>query len=808
MLKPFKAQGIVKNVIFLVTILSSTLHANAAEKVQDNTSTDAGQTRTSATVKKKPVVRSAQDLAQNGEEVMTVTAVAEDKKPGSKTTITAADMQKKGGNDFGTIMRYEPLISATGSSGGSSAGKSGFDRAGYTGYNIRGLESNRVGIDVDGIPQPNATGRSYASRAGLGTSGIGRDYIDPYMYGQVDIESGATSAERANTSIGGAVSFLPKSADDYLTPDKTTYFGYQSDYDSSDRSWHNGITAAAGDETLRGVVAISRRDGQETNNNSGTIDAYPANWHSTAVMTSGIWQPNDAHKFTGTVDYYEKVNHTHYDSWDNAGNAILGTAQQQSNTRRWGLSLKDEWTPFNDYVDAVVSKVYYQQAQAHDLTLMPADATTMETVYSDYDVDTYGGETSWLKTLGRHTLSAGLNARISQTSRPFRQEEGDTTNSSIMKPESDSRSYALGGFMQDNIKFDLDGHDFSVVPAVRLAYQKTKPRNLSELTTGSAVLDDTEVSTLYSKPNTDTQVLPSLSFMYDITPKLMTYLQYKRGAQFPDASQLYGSWNLGSSYAGRQQYALIGNTDLKTETSNNFEWGMKGEATEGVTFKTAMFYNTYKNFIANTRYTRSANPAMFGNVPSNIYTIYQAENRDKAYIYGGEVSTKLNYGSWFNRVNGLSTTLVLGYSEGKSKSGYDGDKYVDLDSVPPMKAIAGMAWDDPSGLYGTAVTATFVKGKKATATNRQSYTNNGSALTDSSTDYMRVPGYGMVDLTAYWQAAKHVRLNGGVYNLTDRKYWDYLSSRQLTDNTKQDAYNQALAVMPGRNFQLGVNVDF
>jgi len=65
-----------------------------------------------------------------------------DKKPGSKTTITAAEMQQKGGNNFGTIMRYEPLITATGSSGGSGNGKSGFDRNGYTGYNIRGLESN------------------------------------------------------------------------------------------------------------------------------------------------------------------------------------------------------------------------------------------------------------------------------------------------------------------------------------------------------------------------------------------------------------------------------------------------------------------------------------------------------------------------------------------------------------------------------------------------------------------------------------------------------------------------------------------
>jgi hemoglobin/transferrin/lactoferrin receptor protein len=375
-----------------------------------------------------------------------------------------------------------------------------------------------------------------------------------------------------------------------------------------------------------------------------------------------------------------------------------------------------------------------------------------------------------------------------------------------MQPEADSRTYILGGFVQDTVKFDLNGHNFAIVPAVRVAHQNTEARDLSDLANG--VVSAGQVSTLYNKANSDTQALPSLAFTYDITPKLMTYLQYQRGAQFPDASQLYGSWNLGSSYAGSAQYALIGNTNLKTETSNNFEWGMKGELSEGVTFKTSAFYNTYKNFIANTRYTRKANPELFGNVPSNIYTIYQAENRDNAFIYGADLTTKINYGTWFSTVNGLSTSFALGYAQGESKSSYAGDKYVDLDSVPPMKLVAGVAWDDPSGIYGTALTATFVKGKKAEATNRQSYSNSGAPLTDSSTDYMNVPGFGMLDATAYWQVAKNVKLSGGVYNITDRKYWDYLSSRTLTDTSNQDAYNKALAVMPGRNFQLGVNVDF
>ncbi|CAI1692672.1 Probable hemoglobin and hemoglobin-haptoglobin-binding protein 1 precursor [Serratia liquefaciens] len=785
MCRTFNCRGIIGHSALWGALIASAFNANAE-------------------VKKTSLEKTTQS-----EEEITVVAPVIENKSGTITTITAQDMQKKGGNDFGSIMRYEPLISATGVSGGSSSGKSGFDRSGYTGYNIRGLESNRVGLDVDGIPQPDATGRSYVSRAGLNTFGIGRDYIDPYMYGQVEIESGATSIERSNTSIGGAVSFLPKSADQYLSPTKQTYFGYQSDYDSSNRSWHNGITAAAGDEQLRGVFVYSRRDGQETRNNSGTHQAYPANWHTNALMASGIWQPNDEHKLTGTVDYYDKTNHTHYDSWNSAGSAILGTAQQQSNTRRWGVSLKDEWTPYNDFVDTLTSKVYYQQTQAHDNTYMPTSTGSMERVYSDYNVNTYGFETQIAKTWGRHTLSGGLNARLTDTERPFREEPAPSAFTAIMQPESDSRSYVLGGYVQDRIQFDLDGHGFVVVPGVRVAHQSTKPQNLSSLTTGSTVLTESELETLYGKSNTDTQVLPSLSFQYNLTPTLMSYLQYKRGAQFPNASQLYGSWNLGSSYAGTAQYALIGNADLNTETSNNLEWGVKGEVVEGVTLRTSLFYNTYKNFIAYTRYQRASSPDKFANVPSNIYTIYQAENRDKAYIYGGEISTRLNFGTWFEQVNGLSANFALGYNQGKSKSSYSGDKYVDIDSVAPMKAIVGVAWDDPAKRYGAAVTATFVKGKQATATNRESYNNaSGSTLTDATTEYLRVPGYGLVDMSAYWQVARNVKLSGGVYNITDRKYRDYLSSRELTDSTQQDAYDNALAVMPGRTFQLGVNVDF
>lgn len=566
-----------------------------------------------------------------------------------------------------------------------------------------------------------------------------------------------------------------------------------------------GITASP-PAALRGLIAISRRDGQETGNNSDSVKVAPANWHSNAFLASGSWQVNDNHLLTGTVDYSHKTNHTHYAAWNSAGSAIIGANQQTSQTRRWSATLDDLWHPDVAWVDTIDTKVFYQNTEAHDWTYGPSTiGTSLVTTYSNYDSKSFGITSNMEKEWGIHDIRWGIDARRSDTERPFSQDPSQSSFNYIMQPEANSTSENLGAFLQDTMTWDLAGHDFAVVPGVRVAYQRTKPKDLSNLANSTLTTD--ELDTLYGSFS-DTQVLPSLSFLYDITPRLTTYVQYKRGAQFPNASQMYGSWNLSSSYAGSSQYALIGNTSLDTETSNNFEWGLKGEAVEGITFSTAAFYNTYKNFIDYTCYSRSANPEKFTNIPSNIDIAYQAENRDKAYIYGGEVSARFNFGTWYPDVDGLRARLAFGMAEGAAKSHYMGDKYVDLDSVAPMRLVAGVSYDDPGELYGAVLTATFNKGKRASATNRQSYNNSGSAITDSTPEYMRGPGYVLVDLTDYYRITKNVKVSGGLYNITDRKYWDYLSSRNIETSTNQDLSDQALATQPGRTFQLGLNVDF
>ena len=746
-----------------------------------------------------PAIAADKPNEQNDIDTITVTAHEATKKPGTNTEISEQDIRRDGGTNFGTIMRYQPLISASGSISGSSSGKSSWDRGGFTGYNIRGLDANRVSIDIDGMPLPIAQGRvNGVGRAGFGSYGIGRDYIDTYMYNKVDIQSGATSVSNANNALGGSVSFQTKTASYYLYPGKTSYFGFQNNYDSADRSYHQGLTMAGGDEYLNGILVLSRRDGQQTRNHGDSISSYPENWHSNSILAGFGWQMTDEHLINTTIDYNNKTKNAHYDTWDRYGKKVESFDKQRSKNNRFNLAIKDQWKPTNiSWIDSLTTQLNYQQTHVYDSTDLRHKTRGNFNTQTNYNTKAYNFITTLIKSYDNQRISAGLNGKWSEDESPFFT-SAESENIIILpdgpysKPQADSRSYQLGGFFEDRINFNVnDSNNFYLVPGVRAIYQNTKPRNLENMSVTN--INSNRLGKQYNS-NSDFKVLPSMAFMYDITPDFTAYLQYKRAAQMPNQNQLYGSY-----LAHSTMYVLVGDSNLKTETSDNFELGLKGQPVSGVTLSSSAFYNKYKNFIAYTRYNKN-----FVGVGNRI--VYQAENRDKAYIYGAELSSEFNIGKWIEPVNGLSARFAIGYNQGKSKSSYLGDKYIEMDSIAPMKSTIGLAWDDPNKFYGVAITATFQKGKKTEATSRESYGNDGKPIAKSKDDYFRIAGHGIVDLTGYINITKNVKLNGGIYNLTDQKYWDYLSNNKLYSTSDHKYLDMFTA--PGRTFQLGLDIDF
>ena len=718
--------------------------------------------------------------------------------PGTSNKVTGDELEQA--NGLKDIVRYQPLVSAPGTVAGTSRNRSTFDRSGTTGYNIRGIEGNRIGMDVDGIDLPDATTRPYVSRAGTGSFGIGRDFIDPEVFSSVDILSGTTTAKRSAGGIGGAVSFRTKSASDFLRNGKTSYFGGKVGYDTANRSWNPSFTAAGQNGDLDGIVVFSHRRGHETKNNSPTVASEPEDWRSNALLLKGGLRLDAANRLELSADLYRRRNDTQFSVWDTAGENITAKADQTSRTSRNTVRLAHLWAPQNAWIDQLESALFFQNTDTKDATQSTALATgAVNWDRSQNKTSGWGFTSVGEKRLNAHRLSFGVNASLQSVERPW-----DVAG--YMKPQPDTGNNRFGAFIQDEIGFEAAGKRFALIPALRVDRVQIKPKDLDSFATGALTPDD--IRRLYGN-RTNTIFSPSLSLTHELTPGFMAYAQYKRSGRAPSAGEIFGSWNMTSNYAGAgNQYALIGNDQLKPETSNAFELGLKGTPTPGVTLNSSVFYTRYEDFIAYTRYTRAGSPNLFTNVPSHIGTIYQAQNRDKANVLGFELSSRIEHGQWAPNLRGLYSTWAVGLSKGKSKSSYAGDKDVDLDTVLPRKAIIGVGYNAPSKAWGVNLTGTFVASKQAVATNRESYANGGANLTEATTKLFRVPGYGVFDLAGFWQVNKSVRLNAGVYNLTNKRYWDYASARSLQPGVARDQRDIQLLTSPGRTVNVSMNVAF
>lgn len=754
-------------------------------------------------------------------------------------SVSAEQLRRIGASDFGSIMRYQPLISAPGSKGGSQSGKSSFDRSGYTGYNIRGLDGNRVSMDVDGIPLPDATGRSYDPFTGENTFGIGRDYIDPYLYALVNISSGGLQQGKVNNVVGGGVSFISKSPDDYLLDNRDKYFSYTSGFNSADNSLHNGVTSAFGDDSARILLAYSRRDGQQVRNNSGVIDSYPARWNSDSFLIHGSYSPNIVNHISGILDYYHKSNRENNPYWkgahDPGSDEIIGKTDQKGSSQRYSLSLKHELTPDNHLlIDKLATRVFYQQTRVNDKTVdgifddkykeLSADRRFAafnphkSWTFSGLNTKNYGVSSEITKQYGIQELNYGARFSKEQTQRPFNQIKIPDNLWTFIQPQGDSSVNDLNLWLGDNISMGA----FSVNAQLKYSWREITPKGIVKPSDSAiGALSQSEVASLYNKKFSDSHVLPSLTVIYALNNQLSSWIQYKRAVSYPTTSQMFGLWLHPRSSPSVP--AMLGNPDLKSETSNQFEWGITGDVVSGVSLRTSVFYNSYDNFIANKRYslrTRDGmtviNPVLAERFSPAISDLFLAENRDKAYIYGAELSSKVNYGQWFPSVNGLSNTFAIGYNKGKAKSSYPGDGYIDIDSVLPMKAVIAVAWDDPQQRYGVSLAATFVKGKQAEDSYRQNFTNRNSTLAEEAAarrrEFMHIAGYGALDLAGYYNVTKNITINAGIYNVTNRKYLDYASNKNLLkpgkNTSAQDERDIHLAVATGRNYQLGISASF
>lgn len=694
-------------------------------------------------------------------DTVTVTATRSETRigdvPATVSVIDERQIDQGNVNNIQDLVRYQPGVSVSGTG----------SRFGLSGFNIRGIDGNRVLTQVDGVSVPQ--GYSFSP-----FQDVRRDYIDLDTVKQAEIIRGPASSLYGSDAIGGVVSFLTKDAADYLEEGDDTAARLKTGYDGSDDSWLTSGTFAGRQGNVDALLHIGQIQGHssETDSNQGGTGKYrgeadPLDYHTQNLLSKLGWNYSPGNRLQLSYEHYR--DHADGDQLSGLSSPSgmfpgIIDAQSTDQIERNRISLEHWLTLDLAWVDSLRWQLSHQDSDNRQET--DQIRQTMAGVERYRYRDSQYNEKLWnLNTqldkafsLGNteHLLIWGLDAkRIESSNKRTGYEVGLDTGAIVPAPEAfpvsdypDPTSDSYGLFVQDSIDFGR----LTLTPGLRYDYYKQTPDVTDEYLNGNPLVADPSGSS-------DSHLSPKLGANYAMTDTESVYAQYAAGFRAPSPVYMYGEFS--NPALG---YRQVGNPNLKPETSNSYEIGLRGQHKIG-SYGIALFYNQYDDFIEQV-----TTPA-----PGYYIGQFQWVNVDQATIRGAEANGEL-FLDQFGLPSGTSAKASIAYARGKNE-----ENGQPLNSVDPLKAVFGIGYDAPSGQYGGALNWTLVQAKHR--------------IDDSQTaDQYATPGYGILDLNGWVQLTEEVSLNAGLYNLTDKQYWQWGDVQGLTtSNVNLDRYSQ-----PGR----------
>ena len=181
------------------------------------------------------------------------------------------------------LARSEPGVSAPASFGATGNAPRNFPTT--RSFNIRGIDGNRVLIQVDGVRQPEQFTFGNAQL-------IGRDYFEPSLYRTAEILKGSASALYGSDAVGGVLSFLSPAPGALLADAKRDVLaGTSVTYASANDEWTGTASAAGRKGKFAAVATATRREGHETEPN-GSYPADPSEFTVDAALFRADYTPS------------------------------------------------------------------------------------------------------------------------------------------------------------------------------------------------------------------------------------------------------------------------------------------------------------------------------------------------------------------------------------------------------------------------------------------------------------------------------------------------------------------------------------
>ena len=743
-------------------------------------------------------------------------------------------------SDESDLVRYDPGISVV--EGG---------RSGSNGFTIRGVDKDRVAINVDGLAQAESrSSEAFQELFGAyGNFNANRNTSEPENFSEVTLTKGADSLKSGSGALGGAVNYKTKSASDYVSEEKPYHLGIKGGYIGRNSQKFSSITAAGTWLGLDALMVYTRRFGKETKNNSDAADT---------VITDNkqSWNPN-----AGSTNYGSRgVARSKPDPQDWVNKSTLfklgynfndknriGWIYEDSRTDRTTTELSNMWAA--NWKGEALGDTRSRQDISYRKRIgfeykNQLDKGPWDSLNLRYDRQTIDMST-WTWDLPTDYASNGVNSDVYHMFRNIRQKTiqygADAEKQIDFSKSVWAMQYGLGGSQNDNGNRD---HSYWV----RLYDPKYQTSNNQELTMlvesssknrfaywnntfqfgdssqyrfNAGLRYDNSSSKAKDNPNYTPAIRGQIPYLgserkhsgfsyglgldWKFTPRLNLLAKYSTGFRAPTSDE---TWLL----FPHPDFYLKANPNLKAETAKNFELGLAGSGKAG-NFKLSGFQTRYRNFIELTYMgVSSDNPNSPNYAPISDGTalvsspVWQNQNRSSAWVKGLEFNGTWNLDS-IGLPQGTHAGVNVSYIKGKAKQ--TNEQETPINALSPWSAVYNLGYDAPSKRWGINAYLTHTAAKKPSDT-----VHSSDDLNNPWPFAKHSKAYTLFDLTGYVNLGKYFTVRAGAYNIGNKKYYTWESLRSIREfGTVNRVDNKTHAgierfTSPGRSYNFTLEAKF
>jgi len=724
---------------------------------------------------------------------------------GNDTVVGVTELEQELAQNFEDAIRYIPGVSIV-----------DMGRFGDNGFNIRGLEGDRVAITVDGLSFAESleTTPSYEFfRASRGS-------IDIDSLKAIEIVKGADSITAGSGALGGAVLFSTKDPFDYLSPaGNDSYFRVKAGYTSSTDELMTTATLANRTGPVESMLLYTRRRGHEAESwydsspietGSGRRTPDPMDRQSDNVLAKVDFLIGDTQRLGLVGEYSRATNEINNLSRVGGLGYLTRRADDDNDRDRYGL--RYSWEAGLALFDSLEWTADRVETRSRGLTTILAGSgcvpqNVVPCVRSEdrateqvLDRSALDFTKAWRSGNVGHDLVYGLawqqrEVDFVAVDTRYIGTTNDTSSVTVdpdQVPNTDVTSYSAylrGSLYLLNDRLTLHAG---------LRYDRTEysPKLDAQFVDPTGSVRDVEFSAPTWQAGAD----------FKITAEHSVWAQVGRGFRAPTVGELYAptSSSVVTEVATGREVSLwdsASNPNLEAEESLNTELGYRWQ-TDRFQVGVSAYRDEYTSFIQIDEFVQNPDTQYRSCSASTCVVTFGKEYRMAANV--GEVTVKgvEVEGHWLISRQ-WSARLAWAYSEGEQDNGDP------LPSILPATGVVGLRYQSPTQRWSLTANVTHAEAKKlkdATLSEAPDF------FTSTVPDYLS-DAYTVLDLFGDINITRDLRLNAGIYNVFDEKYYLWPRVRFVNEGTTTlygyvtgdgiGRYSE-----PGRNFRVSLSWQF